>query len=84
MSAKEQILKCIVNRMSAVNPLNIYKIILKSLFTYHLLRSLSKVIVKMKYFLDKSFVYHFFNASCSNYHLANELFKFHLHNWFQF
>lgn len=48
MSAKEQILKCIVNRMSAVNPLNIYKIILKSLFTtYHLLRSLLKVIVKM-------------------------------------
>lgn len=35
-------------------------------------------------FLDRNFVYHFFNATYSNYHLANEPFKFHLHNWCQF
>lgn len=35
-------------------------------------------------FLDRNFVYHFFNASYSNCHLANESFKSHLHNWCQF
>lgn len=43
-------LKCIMNRVSAVNALNICKIILKSWFIYHFLRNLFKVIVKMKQF----------------------------------
>ena len=35
-------------------------------------------------FLDRNVCISFFNASYSNYHLANESFKFHLHNWCQF
>lgn len=73
-----------MKRISEMNPLNILK---KSKILIYL--SLTGKTFKCYYknkvvFLDRKFVYHFFNSGHSNYHLANEPFKFHLHNWCQF